>query len=147
MRWWSALYLSSGEPGTLVATGPYSVCRHPLSLANLLFGISLACFISSLTFLLGFTLVAIGYFALRVPAEDKRLLAKFGEPYDRYRRSVPRLWPRLRLFHSPETILVDVAGLAAELRRSAIWIWLPVVGKSLAQLRAETWWPHIFGLP
>ena len=146
-RWWSTLYLASGEQGKMVTAGPYSVCRNPLSLANLLLGLSFVCFLGSATVFLGFGLAAIGYLSLAVPTEERRLHAPFGDAYDGYRREVPRLWPRLRLFHSPETILVNVATLRGELWRMAIWIWIPVIGKSLAQMRAETWWPHILGLP
>jgi len=146
-RWWSTIYLASGEPRQLVASGPYSVCRNPLSVANLLLGFSFVCFLGSVTFLLIFAVTAVGYILLGVPAEERRMHAKFAEAYDSYRRQVPRLWPRLRSFHSPETIVVEVARLHGELWRMAVWIWIPVLGKSLAQMRAETWWPHILGLP
>ena len=88
MRWWSTLYLASGEPGKMVTAGPYSICRNPLSLANLLLGISLVCFLGSLTFLMGFALAAIGYLSLAVPAEERRLHGLFGDAYDAYRRQV-----------------------------------------------------------
>jgi protein-S-isoprenylcysteine O-methyltransferase Ste14 len=147
MRWWSALYRTVGQPPQLAMSGPYSVCRHPTQLGNLLFCISLACFLSSLTCLLGFAVAAIGYLSLTIPAEEQKLREVFGEQYDRYCQSVPRLWPRLRLFQTPENIGLDIGTLAHELRRTAVWMWLPVLGKAAAQCRAEIWWPHLFGLP
>lgn len=147
IRWWSALYRSEGPSADLATTGPYSICRHPGRLGNLLFCASLACFLSSMTCLFGFAAAAIGYFLLTIPAEERRLREVFGERYDRYCRIVPRLWPRLRCFHTPENFLLDIGTLAPELRRTAIWMWLPALGKLAAQCRAETWWPHLFGLP
>lgn len=147
MRWWSALYRTEAQPPQLATTGPYSLCRHPTQLGNLLFCVSLACFLSSITCLLGFAVAAIGYFSLTIPAEERKLRDLFGEQYDGYCRSVPRFWPRLRLFQTPENILLDIGTLSHELRRTAVWMWLPVLGKAAAQCRAETWWPHLFGLP
>ena len=92
-------------------------------------------------------MAAIGCFSLTIPAEERRLRETFGDQYDQYCRTVPRLWPRLRLFQTPENIVLDIGTLAPELRRMAVWMWLPVIGKVAAQCRAELWWPHLFGMP
>jgi len=147
MRWWSAFYRTEVPWPELAESGPYSMSRHPTQLGNLLFCVSLACFLSSLTCLVGFAVAAIGYFSLTIPAEERKLRDIFGEQYDRYCRSVPRFWPRLRLFKTPEDIDIDVGTLVHELRRTAVWMWLPVLGKAAAQCRAEVWWPHLFGMP
>jgi steroid 5-alpha reductase family enzyme len=147
MRWWSALYRTESQPTQLATSGPYSICRHPAQLGNLLFCVALACFLSSLTCLLGFAVAAIGYFSLTIPAEERKLRDLFGEAYDQYCQTVPRLWPRVRLFQTPENILLDIDTLTRELRRTAVWMWLPVLGKVAAQCRAELWWPHVFGMP
>ncbi len=146
MRWWSAFYRRDGVP-LLATAGPYSICRHPVQLGNLLFCVSLACFLSSLTCLVGFAIAATCYFLLTIPAEERRMRQQFGEQYEQYCRSVPRFWPRFRLFQTPENIELDMTTLAVELRRMAVWMWLPVIGKAAAQCRAELWWPHFFGLP
>ena len=147
MRWWCALYMATGQPGDLVTTGPYSICRNPLLLGNLLLGASLACILGSMTLLVGLLAVAGVFLAVGLPAEEARLLEAHGETYARYRRGVPRFWPRLKGFQSPEYFQVDTAPLRPELWRTMFWVWLPVIAKVLAQLRAETWWPKIFGLP
>jgi protein-S-isoprenylcysteine O-methyltransferase Ste14 len=147
VRWWSAFYRNESQQSRLATFGPYSMCRHPTLLGNWLFCVSLACFLSSLTSLLGFGVAAIGYFAITIPAEERKLREQFGEQYDQYCQRVPRFWPRIRLFQTPENIDIDIGTLAHELRRTALWMWLPVLGKVAAQCRAESWWPHIFGLP
>jgi len=166
MRWWSAFYRIEGTSPILAVSGPYSICRHPAQWGNLLFCISMACFLSSLTCLLGFVVAATVFFWLAIPAEERRLRETFGEQYDRYATAVPGLWPRFRLFRTPENIDIEKAmedarlrlqaqllrdafhgTLSHELRRMAVWMWLPAIGKAAALCRAEIWWPHLVGLP
>jgi protein-S-isoprenylcysteine O-methyltransferase Ste14 len=147
MRWWCAFYRSEGIASPLCMSGPYSICRHPAQWGNLFLGISLACFLSSLTCALGFMIAAIGYFSLSIPVEERKLRERFGGEYEQYSRVVPRFWPRVWLFQTPENITIDMPTLSHELRRMAIWMWLPAIGKAAAQCRAEAWWPHFFGLP
>jgi protein-S-isoprenylcysteine O-methyltransferase Ste14 len=146
LRWWSALYLGAAGRCNLVTTGPYSLCRYPAQLGSLLLGFSLALFFRSPMFGVGFALAATGYLWLTVPAEEEKLGRLFGSAYQQYCRRVPRFWPRPGQFQTAETIVVEVANLVREFRRTALWIWLPVVGKALAHLRAETWWPHVWTL-
>jgi hypothetical protein len=146
VRWWAAL-TRAADPHALATTGPYSVCRNPMLIANLLFGMSLALFLASATFAIGFLVGAIGWFATVVAAEEHNLARRFGFEYQHYCRDVPRLWLQIRTFQSPETLTVCRANLLAEFRLTAVWMWLPVVGKLLAQLRAESWWPHLLRLP
>jgi protein-S-isoprenylcysteine O-methyltransferase Ste14 len=146
IRWWATLHLAS-EPRCLSTTGPYSVCRNPMLVANLLFGISFALFLASATFAIGFVVGAIGCFLLAVAAEEHELVRRFGREYRDYCTDVPRFWLRMSHFRSPETLIARRAELIPELRLTALWMWLPVLGKMLAQFRAETWWPHLLRLP
>ena len=63
-----------------------------------------------------------------------------------YCRKVPRFLPRLRLFHTPETIPVRIKTLVLEAKRSARWIWLPFFAELVAHLRMLPWWPHVIRL-
>ncbi len=147
LRWWGTFYLASSPRGMLVASGPYSMCRHPIQLGNLFLGASLALFVGSATFGVGAAFTAVAYVAVVVAAEEHRLMSRFGIEYAAYRRRVPAFWMRPGLYHSPETVFVDGVALAGELRRTALWMWLPVLGKTFAQLRAEAWLPHLLRLP
>jgi protein-S-isoprenylcysteine O-methyltransferase Ste14 len=146
LRWWAAL-TRAADPHALATTGPYSVCRNPMMIANLLFGMSLALFLASATFAIGFLIGAIGWFSTVVAAEEHILARHFGVEYRRYCREVPRFRIRFRNFQSLEMLSVCWRDLIDELRLTALWMWLPVVGKLLAQLRAENWWPHLLRLP
>ena len=147
LRWWSTLYLAAAPANALVMRGPYSICRHPLDLANLLFGAALVLFLGSATFMMGFAIAAAGWFSLHIAAEEQWLQQTWGSAYRRYGQRVPRLLIRPWLLESPERMTVEVAKLTGELRWMAIWLWVPMIGQVLAQLRIESWWPHILLLP
>jgi protein-S-isoprenylcysteine O-methyltransferase Ste14 len=146
-RWWGALYVAGSPRGALVTSGPFSICRNPMQIGNLLLGSSLVLFVGSATFAAGFVLAAIAYLSIAVGAEQRQLARRFGSEYRQYCGQVPRLWIRPGLFRSQETLFVSAHELGHELRLATIWMWLPVIGKTLAQLRAETWWPHLIRLP
>lgn len=146
-RWWGAIYLAGSARGALVTAGPFSICRHPIQVGNLLLGLSLVLFVGSATFAFGFALAAIMYLTLALRADERQLDQQYGRGFREYRRRVPSLIIRPERFQSPETIFVSAKELVQELRYAKLWMWLPVIGKTLAQLRAEAWWPHLSRLP
>lgn len=147
IRWWATLHIGGRKLDTLVAEGPYSICRNPLYAGTMLMGIGVAFFLQSLTFLAGFGVATVFYLSVTVPVEEARLRERFGETFLSYCRRVPRYWPRFKNFHSPEQLTVSVQGLAAEAIRAARWIWLPAICEAAAHLRSEDWWPRLFHLP
>jgi protein-S-isoprenylcysteine O-methyltransferase Ste14 len=147
IRWWATLHIGGRKLDTLVADGPYSICRNPLYAGTMMMGIGVAFFLQSLTFLAGFGVATVFYLSVTVPVEEARLRERFGETFLSYCRRVPRYWPRFKNFHSPEQLTVSVQGLAAEAIRAARWIWLPAICEAAAHLRSEDWWPRLFHLP
>lgn len=80
--------------GALTTTGPYAVVRHPAYAAwilGILPGISLLC--GSWPVLLT-PLLAYASFRLSIAEEEEHLRRTYGEEYQRYAASVPRLIPR-----------------------------------------------------
>ena len=71
----------------LCSTGVYGVVRHPIYLAFDLVGMGVAIAVPSPVVLLGALLVIVAG-ELRARAEEKALLAAFGERYARYQRRV-----------------------------------------------------------
>lgn len=118
-----------------------------MQIGNLLLGLSLVLFVGSWTFALGSAVAAIAYLAVVVRDEQRLLTHRFGLEYRAYCRRVPAFWIRPGLFQSPETMFIDGVALWREVRRTALWMWLPVIGKTFAQIRAESWLPHLLGLP
>jgi len=146
-RWWGAIYLAGAARGALVTAGPFSICRHPSQIGNLLLGTSLVLFIGSATFALGFAIAAAAYLTVELRAEERWLDRRYGRRFRDYCSQVPKVLIRPERFRSPETIFVSARELVRELRCAAIWMWIPVISKTLAQFRAETWWPHLLRLP
>ncbi len=147
LRWWSAIYRNSDETSGLLNAGPYSVCRFPQELGLLAIGCSLAFFMGSMSMATGLGISAFLFLwsASTTDAPERRSASGLEAASELERTR--GFWPRPKLFRSPDTVFVDLPELAAELRWTALWLWVPVVGKLLAQFRVESWWPHLLHLP
>ncbi len=83
------------RPEKVVATGIYTVVRHPQHLGWLSTHIGFS-FLLSAWYSLLFTLPVVGLLYLISHKEEKELTREFGEEYERYKRVVPMFIPRLR---------------------------------------------------
>ena len=82
----------------LIDSGPYALCRHPLSVGMLMEAAGCALVGGAWPLAVPCALLA-GAFALRNPREERCLAESLGEPYRRYRSAVPAmnlLWGLLR---------------------------------------------------
>lgn len=99
IRWWAAGHLR--KTTSLITSGPYRFVRNPLYLGRLLIfcGLVLAAPLPARLDVLvaaGGLAVFFGYYLPRKErVEPARLAARHGEAYERYRRAVPSLLPRL----------------------------------------------------
>jgi len=74
----------------LVDRGIYAVVRHPQYLAGILIGLALPLIAQHwIVAILGIVAIAIYYWD--TIAEEESAIEKFGEEYERYRKSVPRV--------------------------------------------------------
>ncbi len=80
----------SGQTG-LVVKGPYRWVRHPLYTGTLL---AIWLFPVMTANLLAFNLGLTAYILIGARFEERKLVAAFGESYDRYRKQTPMLIPR-----------------------------------------------------
>jgi protein-S-isoprenylcysteine O-methyltransferase Ste14 len=102
IRTWASSYLHAEvvyaaqlKTASLVADGPYRRVRNPLYFANVLMAIGMGAMMSRPGFFVA--VVAMLVFSYRlILREEGELQASQGENYERYRKSVPRLWPSLR---------------------------------------------------
>jgi protein-S-isoprenylcysteine O-methyltransferase Ste14 len=80
---------------TLVVNGPYRWVRHPFydTVALLLIAISL---VAANWFLLVTAALVVTLLAVRVPREEKRLVARFGDDYRGYMARTNRFLPTVR---------------------------------------------------
>lgn len=147
VRFWSTLYIGGRKTHGVISEGPYSIVRNPLYFGTFLVGLSIALMLHSLVFLACVALGVVFYARATIPAEERQLLALHGEEYAAYLNRVPRLWPKLSLFRSPDEIVVRVRGLRMELKRASRWMWAPLIASAVNHARLESWWPDLLRLP
>ncbi len=102
LRVWGTAWLGTGTVNSLemkasgvVANGPFRYVRNPLYI-GVWFMVAALAFIMPASGAL-FTITLISVFLMRlILGEEAFLAAQIGEPYQLYRRAVPRLVPRLR---------------------------------------------------
>jgi protein-S-isoprenylcysteine O-methyltransferase Ste14 len=102
LRTWASAYIGadivqdSSMHGTqIVAAGPYRFLRNPLYLGTFIHTFALALLMPPTGAV--FTILAIGFFQLRlIAAEEAFLSNKLGEPYLAYLAAVPSLLPALK---------------------------------------------------
>jgi protein-S-isoprenylcysteine O-methyltransferase Ste14 len=93
-NWSAAVVLKQGHE--LIRSGPYRYVRHPIytGLLVALFGTALET--GALRGVIGFALIAIAI-VYKYRTEEKFLVRKFGDDYNRYKAEVPALVPFLSL--------------------------------------------------
>ena len=79
----------------IVTTGVYSNVRHPQYLGGLLAHLGISLLLSALYSLL-FTSLMLVLIYLISKKEEQELIREFGKEYERYKKKVPMLIPRLR---------------------------------------------------
>ena len=106
LRVWGTAYLGAGtvtgpemtaraETGGVMADGPFRYVRNPLYLGSLLMNAAIAILMPPSG--TAVSLVLITAFVMRlILGEEAFLTARLGEPYQAYRKAVPRLIPSLR---------------------------------------------------
>lgn len=101
-RVWGSAYLGSGvvhngtmQGGKLVASGPYRYLRNPLYLGSFLFALGVSILMPPSGALFFVIAIALVQSAL-IRGEEDFLAARHGDAYGIYRRSVPRLLPRIQ---------------------------------------------------
>ena len=78
----------------VVKDGPYAIVRHPQYFGGILFTISITLWTQVwLSLVLSIIITILTYHWTY--SEDKKLIEKFGEDYERYKENVPRLNPIL----------------------------------------------------
>jgi len=101
--------LPRGDTNRLVTEGVYGCMRHPMHLGLLLFPLSLALLIGSLSFILVIApLEALFILTMVKLIEEPEAIAKFSDPYRKYRQLEPMFNLRpdclRRLLRTPEAL-------------------------------------------
>ncbi|MFM1870892.1 MAG: hypothetical protein RL398_314 [Planctomycetota bacterium] len=84
----------------LVVLGPYRWLRNPMAVAGIGQGVAVGLWRSEPAVVIYALLGALLWHFGARPSEERDLLARFGEPYRRYRERVPLWLPRLRPYRA-----------------------------------------------
>ncbi len=127
-RFWGVSYAGSETRTTgsvggtyLVVSGAFAYVRNPLYLGNILLYTGIGIMSNALFPYLEIVALAWFYFQYRIiiNAEEEYLTKAFGEKYESYKKSVPRLIPSLKKYENPgieQPPLNVKAGLRSEKR-------------------------------
>lgn len=104
-RIWCSLYQASQTPGELCTTGPYSICRNPKRFFTLLGVIGVLLALQNILLLVVATVLMLLYYRLITKLEEIGMARRYGEAFTQYRRRVPRFFPQISCYRSPQTEL------------------------------------------
>lgn len=126
-RMWCALYISGRKSKELVTQGPYSICRHPLYLFNLLGFVGIAMLSESLLALAGMGLAFAALYPGVIASEDRLLADRFAA-FREYRKRTPALIPQWSLYSTPSEWTVSVGAF---LRNIGDSLWFPLLAAAV----------------
>ena len=114
----SVVYASEVKTASLVADGPYRRVRNPLYFGNVLLAIGMGAMMSRLGFFVAIAAMLVFCYRL-ILREESELQASQGQPYELYRKAVPRLWPALR----PRTASAGRQATWSAGFKAEFWCW------------------------
>ena len=82
----------------LVTAGPYAYTRNPMVVGYLMFLLAVALLSRSISGVIAIPVLAALAYGYLTTFEEKALVSRFGAEYEKYRRSVPVLFPRLSAY-------------------------------------------------
>lgn len=93
IRIWASGIVKKDEE--LAVEGPYSLCRNPLYVGNILAGYGFSAINGQLWGVGLLTLYLVAFYPMTIRRENRKMLEFFGEEFERYKDEVPALIPRL----------------------------------------------------
>jgi protein-S-isoprenylcysteine O-methyltransferase Ste14 len=137
-RLWCGQYVFGRKEKELCREGPYSVCRNPLYLFSFISGMGVAAQCHSSVVMIVFASIFCGYYFLVIKSEEKRLAALFGDEYEDYCRTVPRIIPRFGIYRTAETISVPMKVFLPGMVKS-LWPIMAAAAAELIQILSAQW--------
>ncbi|MFA5422481.1 MAG: isoprenylcysteine carboxylmethyltransferase family protein [Phycisphaerae bacterium] len=126
-RLWCNLYICGYKTGTLITSGPYSMCRNPLYFFSLTGAIGVGLTTETVSFAVLCLVVFLMYYPFVIRAEEKRLAKIHGSEYQQYLKEVPGFIPSLKRFHEPEEYTVMAKSFRKSLFDAMWFIWLVAI--------------------
>ena len=140
-RMWCSVYIAGYKDQTLIALGPYSVCRNPLYFFSMFGALGIGCCTETFTFPLAILVAMVLYYPLVVRKEERRLRKYFGGDFDAYAERVPAFFPKLSLLVEPETYAMRPIAYRRHMF-SALWfVWIVGLLELAEGLKEMGWIP------
>lgn len=93
----------------LNTAGMYSICRHPLYLANFLMALGLFLFVGSYWFVIIGAMLYVFVYERIIITEEGFLLSQFGDRFKEWSKTVPCVIPRFRQWRKGEFFSLKAA--------------------------------------
>jgi protein-S-isoprenylcysteine O-methyltransferase Ste14 len=146
-RVWTAAYISGNKNTDLVVDGPYSIVRNPLYFFSLLGFVGMGLAFESVALAL---MLAILFFATHLPAiasEEQKLRDIFGQQYDDYVWSVPRLIPRSWRPSNPGVVKFKSSMYSRAVLDCSLIMCVFMIGHTIEWAHLNQLLPVVFRLP
>lgn len=132
----------------LATSGPFAFVRNPLYIGSFFIGLGIVAISQSpfilFVFLIGFLILYRG----TIKDEERLLKERFGEPYVRYLKAVPRFLPKLKPYPHREKIPFQwkllfkhreqIAFLGLALLLAGLYLWEEVIVEGEFMWKAKT---------
>ena len=125
-RLWCMLHIAGHKNTALQIGGPYSVSRNPLYFFSFMALLGVSVYSQKILLALIVTAIYLIYYEFVIAGEEKRLTKLFGKPYENYLKSVPRFWPNLSLYKTPDVVQVD-PKLMIKASADVVWFYMIIV--------------------
>ncbi len=146
-RLWASAFVAGRKDTEVVADGPYAACRHPLYLGSLCAGLGIGLATRSVVLSALIPAMLFIAFGAAIRREERYLAGRHGDTWDRYRRAVPRLLPRLGRTTVPDRRSVDLPVYRKAFLDAASMLTLLVLVLTVDALRGLGLWRAPFVLP
>ena len=147
VRIWCSFYIGNRKSKEIVDEGPYSMCRNPLYIGTFLLAIGVGLCFENLLLLILVPAMIIPVHIIVTRMEETHLESKFGEKYLLYKQKVPRFWPRISNYTSPETIEVNVNSIRRIVMDTIAVLLLPEIEDLLELLHEHGIIPILWHFP
>lgn len=120
-RVYSTAFLGGHKNATLITYGPFSISRNPLYFFSFIGACGIALMSNHIVLFVVIPTLFLLVFMQVIRREEAFLTEEFGEPYLAYCKQVPRFFPKLSLYHAPETVPMVPKYLLKATKDAVLW--------------------------
>lgn len=146
-RAWCLFYIGGRKNLGLVTSGPYSMIRNPLYFFSLVGIVGLGAKTGSLLATAMFVFLTLLAFEMAIRGEERYLALRFGSTFEKYKTSVPRLWPDLSLWRETHEEVLHSASAIKSLKDGVVFFAAWFLLDLIALGQAANILPILWNLP